>query len=264
MFFNLSNHPHTNWGNTQLKAAHKWGEIIDIPFPDVKGQSSEQDILVSAQKCLQELKVAADDAIFVAGEYGTVFPIVDELLDQGKTVLSSVSINELDYRTGENGAHERTIRFNFVNFVPYRKFPGLFTPVEKKHDVVLNCNGNRPVDTWDSYEKDSISRLGTIEDFPIEDFSFQDTHQQDKTIEGILSNIDDIAPKAIILGGVFYQFFLMADVLIRKGYDVYVKASDRKVSEQLNPDGTSTKISEYSFKKLRKIWRFNSLGDHNG
>ena len=264
MFYNLSNHPHANWGNVQLDAARKWGDIEDVPFPEVNAQLDEQDILRAAQECVNKIKLSTGDAIFVAGEYGAVFPIIDELLNQGKTVLSTASDGKTTYRTIGNGTNERIIHFNFLKFIPYRKFQGPVTLVSKKNNIVLNCNGNRPFETWDDFEKETVSKLGSVKDFPIEDFSFQALDQQDKTIEGILRDIDAMAPNAIILGGVFYPFFIMADALIQKGYDLYVKASNRNVTERLNPYGSTTKISEYSFKKLRKILRLNSLGDHNG
>ncbi len=264
MFYNLSNHPHVNWGNAQLEAARKWGDIEDVPFPEVNAQLDEQDILRAAQESVTKIQMSKDDAIFVAGEYGFVFPIIDELLNQGKTVLSTASEDKTAYRTADNGTSERIIHYNFLKFIPYRRFQGQLSPVSKKKKIVLNCNGNRPFETWDNYEKETVSKLGSVKDFPIEDFSFQGLKKQDKTIEGILRDIDTMAPNAIILGGTFYPFFIMADALIQKGYDIYTKASNRNVTEHLNADGSTTKISEYSFKKLRKILRFNSLGDNNG
>ena len=264
MFYNLSNHPHVNWGNAQLEAARKWGDIEDVPFPEVNAQLDEQDILRAAQESVTKIQMSKDDAIFVAGEYGFVFPIIDELLNQGKTVLSTASEDKTAYRTADNGTSERIIHYNFLKFIPYRRFQGQVSPVSKKRNIVLNCNGNRPLETWDNYEKEIISKLGNVKDFPVEDFSFQDLGKQDKIIEGLLRDIDTMAPNAIILGGIFYPFFIMADALIQKGYDIYVKASNQNVTEYLNPDGSSTKISAFSFKKLRKILRFDSLGDNDG
>lgn len=264
MFYNLSNHPHANWGNAQLEAARKWGDIEDVPFPEVNAQLNEQDILRVALECVKKIKMSKDDAIFVAGEYGFVFPIIDELLSQGKTVLSTASDSKKAYYTADNGTSERIIHYNFLKFIPYRRFQGPLTPVSKKKNLILNCNENRPFETWDDYEKETILKLGSVKDFPIENFSFQDPEKQNKTIEGLLKDIDAMAPNAIILSGIFYPFFIMADALIQKGYNIYTKASNRNATEHLNLDGSSTKISEYSFKKLRKILRFNSLGDNNG
>ena len=264
MFYNLSNHPHINWGNAQLEAARKWGDIEDVPFPEINAQLDEQDILRAAQECVKKIQMSKHDAILVAGEYGAVFPIIDELLNQGKTVLSTASDGKIAYHTADNGTSERIIHYNFLKFIPYRKFHGAVTPVSQKKNIILNCNGNRPFETWDNYEKETISRLGSVKDFPINDFSFQSLEKQDKTIEELLRDIDTMAPKAIILGGIFYPFFIMADALIQKGYDIYTKASNRNATEYLNPDGSSTKVSEHSFKKLRKILRLSSLGDSNG
>lgn len=34
-FLNISNHPSANWPKEQFEAAASWGEVVDIPFPNV-------------------------------------------------------------------------------------------------------------------------------------------------------------------------------------------------------------------------------------
>lgn len=36
VFINLTNHPSKYWGEQQKKEAHKYGAIVDIPFPNVR------------------------------------------------------------------------------------------------------------------------------------------------------------------------------------------------------------------------------------
>ena len=36
VFINLSNHRSENWGNDQIEAASRFGEIVDLPFPNVE------------------------------------------------------------------------------------------------------------------------------------------------------------------------------------------------------------------------------------
>ena len=35
MFVNFTNHPSGSWGAAQRRAAQVYGEILDLPFPDV-------------------------------------------------------------------------------------------------------------------------------------------------------------------------------------------------------------------------------------
>ena len=48
-FVNYSNHPSSAWSSDQIAAAHKYGDIIDIPFPNVSASSGEEEILQTAK-----------------------------------------------------------------------------------------------------------------------------------------------------------------------------------------------------------------------
>lgn len=44
VFINLTNHLSKYWGEQQKKEAHKYGVIVDIPFPNVPAEATEDDI----------------------------------------------------------------------------------------------------------------------------------------------------------------------------------------------------------------------------
>ena len=44
VFINLSNHPSNAWSKEQYEAASEYGEVVDIPFPQIEASSSEEDI----------------------------------------------------------------------------------------------------------------------------------------------------------------------------------------------------------------------------
>lgn len=257
MFFNLSNHPSSSWIKEEKEAASKWGDIVDIAFPKNDVLADENEILEIAKNFLKSLKMTPKDAILVVGEYSLAFAIIDELLHQGVTVLTTISNSIVAFRTNENGIQERSIRFIFSEFVPYQRYAKAVSPVTKTRNVVLNCNANFLSEKWDERIKFEISNFGKIEDYPITGFAPKDLNPQNGIVEKILSDIDAIAPNAIILAGTFFSFFLLSDVLVRKGYNVYIMRNERLSTEKNNPDGTSTKVSELIFRGLRKLTRFN-------
>ena len=46
MLINLSNHPSSNWSGDQLDAAKKYGEIVDLQFPNISPDASSNQIAV--------------------------------------------------------------------------------------------------------------------------------------------------------------------------------------------------------------------------
>ena len=55
IFINLSNHPTSKWSEEQLTAAKKFGEIIDIPFPQVSPEATRQEVSNLAFDCYKEI-----------------------------------------------------------------------------------------------------------------------------------------------------------------------------------------------------------------
>ena len=45
MFINLTNHPSADWSEEQLKAAHQYGEVVDLSFPDIKPYYTKEEVL---------------------------------------------------------------------------------------------------------------------------------------------------------------------------------------------------------------------------
>ena len=52
MFINYTNHKSSGWGEKQKAAAEKYGEIIDLDFPNVSPEWSEEELYQLAdQEC---------------------------------------------------------------------------------------------------------------------------------------------------------------------------------------------------------------------
>jgi len=93
MLLNLSNHPSSLWQDNQLKAAlDKYESIIDIDFPYIDPDYSEQEIEELAQeyfnKCLPYFNsVDRYNAAHIMGEHNFVFSIVNKLMNAGIKII---------------------------------------------------------------------------------------------------------------------------------------------------------------------------------
>ena len=68
-FVNYSNHPSSAWSSDQIAAAHKYGDIIDIPFPNVSASSGEEEILQTAKDGVERIMRYNPAAVLVQGEF---------------------------------------------------------------------------------------------------------------------------------------------------------------------------------------------------
>ena len=74
-----------------------------------------------------------------------------------------------------------------------------------------------------------------------------------KKADLFLKQVDKIRPSAVLLDGEFGTFFMMADALLKKGYRILVKCSERISRDNIGADGRVTKVSEYHFVRYRRI-----------
>lgn len=50
MFVNFTNHPSGSWGAAQRRAAQVYGEILDLPFPEVPPALSAAEVAALADE----------------------------------------------------------------------------------------------------------------------------------------------------------------------------------------------------------------------
>lgn len=118
MFINLSNHPSDHWDKEQRKAAEKYGEIVDIPFPQVGPEASHEDILALAEECVHAIEEKAQDAditVHVMGEMTLTYAIVSRLKEMGIRCVASTT--ERNTVVDDNGV--KTSVFVFTMFREY-------------------------------------------------------------------------------------------------------------------------------------------------
>ena len=119
MFINLSNHPSDKWSESQTVAANEqFGEIVDLPFPQIAPDATKADIAKIAQDYLtrvQQIELPNNTAIHIMGEMTLTYQLVALLKDAGYHCYASTTVREVY----EQEPGKKTVIFQFVNFREY-------------------------------------------------------------------------------------------------------------------------------------------------
>ena len=119
MLINLSNHPSDKWSEAQTAAAiEQFGEIVDLPFPQIEPDATKADITKIAQDYLtqvQQIGQPNDTAIHIMGEMTLTYHLVALLKDAGYHCYASTTVREVY----EQEPCKKTVIFQVVNFREY-------------------------------------------------------------------------------------------------------------------------------------------------
>ena len=119
IFINCSNHPSTNWGNKQRKAAEKYGSIIDISFPPVDPVATTEEVIEIAKKMVNTILSMNPVAVLCQGEFTVTLAIVRGLQNKGVHVFSACSERKTEERIDQNGLTTKVAVFDFCQFREY-------------------------------------------------------------------------------------------------------------------------------------------------
>ena len=119
MLINFTNHPCSAWSEEQLAEAERWGNVIDLPFPNVPADIDEKSIAKLADDNTAEIRGYDPDAVLVQGEMSLAFAIIDRLLKNGITVLCAASERTCETTVADDGSTVRKSVFRFVRFRQY-------------------------------------------------------------------------------------------------------------------------------------------------
>lgn len=118
VFINLSNHPSSQWEESQLSAAQKYGKIIDLDFPMIASRGTRDEIQTIVHKYLIKLQSIAppnEAVVHIMGEMTFCFKLVDMLKSAGYTCLASTS----ERKVKDLGDGKKEVTFEFVQFREY-------------------------------------------------------------------------------------------------------------------------------------------------
>ena len=123
MFINFSNHRTENWGEEQLAAAKRYGEIVDMPFPNVDPLGNECYISNLAneyvEKIVSMIQNPLQDVVHIMGELNLVFSVVSKLTAKGVTCVASTTERIVVEKVTETGELIKNATFKFCQFRAY-------------------------------------------------------------------------------------------------------------------------------------------------
>lgn len=123
MFINFSNHRIENWGEEQLAATKSYGEIVDMPFPNVNPVGDKNYISNLADeyagKIVSMIQDPLQDVVHIMGELNLVFSVVSRLTAKGVTCVASTTERQVMETVSENGEINKESTFRFIKFREY-------------------------------------------------------------------------------------------------------------------------------------------------
>ena len=115
MLLNLSNHPSNKWTPEQIKAANtQYGQVIDMPFPNIPPAFTEQQIEALANEYLVAIEAHKPTAVHLMGEMTFTYVLVNKLKAANIKCLASTT-----NRTVQEINNKKIVQFQFVQFRQY-------------------------------------------------------------------------------------------------------------------------------------------------
>ncbi|MCF0164604.1 MAG: CRISPR-associated protein [Bacteroidales bacterium] len=120
MLINLSNHPSDKWSPSQVDAAKRqFGEVVDLPFPDVNPDGDEEYIDQLAEEYVHKVLAMTSGhekaAVHAMGEMTITYTIVNKLQTHNIQCVASTTRRIVTIR--EDNTKE--VKFDFVKFRSY-------------------------------------------------------------------------------------------------------------------------------------------------
>lgn len=120
MLINFSNHPSDRWSAEQSNAAlSQYGEIADIPFPNVDAYASDESVFLIAKSIADEIETSSPDAVLCQGEFSLAFAVTELLMEKGIPVICACSERNVVENLTESGETVKRVEFKFTRFREY-------------------------------------------------------------------------------------------------------------------------------------------------
>lgn len=118
MFVNFSNHPSRYWDNKQRESSLYYGELIDMPFPQIAPNATVEELQMLAETCVHRIVALADSqtiTVHIMGEMTFTYMVVTKLKEMGIKCVASTTERKTSY--SEDGT--KLSEFSFVKFREY-------------------------------------------------------------------------------------------------------------------------------------------------
>ena len=108
VFVNHTNHPSDKWSNLQRQSAEVFGDVYDLPFPQIPASMDEMEIKKAAAEYAEKIIKMNPAAVLCQGEFCYTFALTEILKKQGIRVICACS---------ERCSHETVLSDGTVNKV---------------------------------------------------------------------------------------------------------------------------------------------------
>ena len=118
LLVNFSNHPSRYWDNSQREESQNYGELLDIPFPQISPNASDDELEKLALDYVQRIVSLAeskDIIVHIMGEMTFTFMVVTRLKEMGIKCIASTTERKTTY----NDDGTKVSEFSFVKFREY-------------------------------------------------------------------------------------------------------------------------------------------------
>jgi hypothetical protein len=119
IFINFSNHPSDKWSEEQLAAAQVYGDVVDIPFPNIEPAATETDIANLGNDYIQKILEMSPSAVMCQGEFTFSYYVISGLLRNNINVLSACSKRIVQEMHDGTDTVKKVSQFKFVGFRRY-------------------------------------------------------------------------------------------------------------------------------------------------
>lgn len=119
-FINFSNHPSGAWSKAQMGAAEKYGNVVDVPFPNVSPYLSADEVKKLGDECISKIVDQSPAAVMCQGESTLTFYVAKGLQKHNIKVLAACSDRSVTEERDASGKVTRVSVFKFVQFREYK------------------------------------------------------------------------------------------------------------------------------------------------
>ena len=121
MFINCSNHKSSYWSKEQIDAASVYGKIVDISFPAVDSDSTEEEIAETASRLFKQIQDLSPSCVMCQGEFTLTHKLVNMLIDAGIKTVAACSGRCVTEEKNNDGSTKKTVMYEFAGFREYQR-----------------------------------------------------------------------------------------------------------------------------------------------
>ena len=119
-FINHTNHSSAQWSQEQRIAAEKYGEIVNLSFPNIGADWNEEKISQFVEINAKKIIEMNPAAVLCQGEYNYTYSMINYLKRNNIVVLAAASERVVDEKVQPDGTTQKVSSFKFVQFRQYK------------------------------------------------------------------------------------------------------------------------------------------------